>query len=69
MPAVVVVGKRAGLETAQESKRDRVEITDSIVAEDIGKLPDYNATDALSRITGIQILRDRGEGGGYDTRP
>src|SRR5690606_4096176 len=33
-----------------------------IVAEDVGKLPDVTITDALQRVTGIQIARDAGEG-------
>lgn len=59
---VVVVGQRASLATAQEIKRDNIEIVDSVIADDIGKLPDFNVTDALQRVTGIQIARDRGEG-------
>jgi len=65
---MVVVGKRASLATAQEIKRDKMEIVDSVVADDINKLPDINVTDALSRITGVQILRDRGEGAGVAIR-
>ncbi len=64
----VVSGVRASLASAQEIKRDKLEIVDSIVASDINKLPDYNVTDALQRITGIQILRDRGEGAGITIR-
>ncbi|MGZ8175135.1 MULTISPECIES: TonB-dependent receptor [Methylobacter] len=65
---ILVVGKRAGLVSAQEIKRDKMEIVDSVVADDINKLPDINVTDALSRITGVQILRDRGEGAGVAIR-
>jgi len=65
---IVVVGKRASLATAQEIKRDKTEIVDSVVAEDIDKLPDFNVTDALSRITGVQVARDRGEGAGVAVR-
>lgn len=61
---VVVTGIRASLQSAQEIKRDADTVVDSIVADDIGKLPDVNATEALQRITGIQIGRDLGEGGG-----
>jgi TonB-dependent receptor len=50
--------------TAQERKRERFEISDSIVADDINKLPDFSVTDALSRISGIQIDREMGEGNG-----
>jgi TonB-dependent receptor len=65
---IQVVGKRASLASAQEIKRDKMEIVDSVVADDINKLPDINVTDALSRITGVQILRDRGEGAGVAIR-
>lgn len=68
LPSVVVTGKRASLASAQEIKRDALEIVDSVVAEDINKLPDFNVTDALQRITGVQIGRDRGEGAGVAIR-
>lgn len=68
LPAILVVGKRASLVSAQEIKRERVEIVDAIVADDINKLPDFNVTDALSRVTGVQVLRDRGEGSGVAIR-
>lgn len=68
LPAVVVNGKRASLMSAQESKRGRIEIVDSVVADEINKLPDVNVTDALQRVTGVQILRDRGEGAGVAIR-
>lgn len=58
----VVVGARASLATAQQVKRDAIEIVDAVVADDINKLPDLSVTDALQRITGVQIARDRGEG-------
>jgi TonB-dependent receptor len=61
---VVVTGIRASLRTAQELKRDSETVQDSIIAEDIGKLPDVTATEALQRVTGVQIGRDLGEGGG-----
>lgn len=57
-----VVGQRASLSTALEIKREKQEIVDSVVAEDINKLPDYNIAEALQRVTGVQITRDRGEG-------
>lgn len=61
---VVVIGIRASLQSAQERKKNADTVQDSIVAEDIGTLPDVTATEALQRITGIQIGRDLGEGGG-----
>jgi len=65
---LTVVGKRASLASAQEIKRDKMEIVDSVAADDINKLADINVTDVLSRVTGVQILRDRGEGAGVAIR-
>jgi TonB-dependent receptor len=60
---VVVTGLRASLDVAMDIKRNSGEIEDSIVATDIGKMPDQTVADALQRVTGIQIMRDLGEGG------
>lgn len=65
---IQITGARASLATAQEIKREKLEIVDSVVADDINKLPDFNVTDALQRVTGVQILRDRGEGSGVAIR-
>ncbi|QGP80640.1 TonB-dependent receptor [Sphingobium sp. CAP-1] len=59
---IIVTGVRASLSSAQAIKRNSDVIVDSIVAEDIGKLPDRNVAEALQRITGIQIQRSYGEG-------
>ena len=65
---IVVTGIRASLQSAQNIKRNSDKIVDSIVAEDIGKLPDINVAEALQRVSGIQVSRDRGEGGGVAIR-
>ncbi|TPG52144.1 TonB-dependent receptor [Sphingomonas glacialis] len=65
---IVVSGVRASLRSAAEVKRNAGTIVDSIVAEDIGKLPDNNATEALQRVTGVQVSRDLGEGGSIAIR-
>lgn len=59
---IVVTGVRASLQSAAAVKRDASAIVDSIVAEDIGKLPDNNVAEALQRITGVQIQRSQGQG-------
>jgi iron complex outermembrane recepter protein len=59
MDEIVVRGVRGSVESAQEIKRSALQVTDSIVAEDIGKLPDNNVAEALSRVTGVQINRIR----------
>ncbi|HWA25057.1 MAG TPA: TonB-dependent receptor [Lacunisphaera sp.] len=57
----VVNGVRASLISAQEIKQNSVQLVDSIVAEDIGKLPDNTVADALQRVPGIQVGRNIGE--------
>lgn len=59
---VVVTGLRQSLQSSLEIKRDTMEVVDSISAQDIGKLPDPNVADALSRIPGVQLYRYAGEG-------
>ncbi|PTR34394.1 TonB-dependent receptor [Luteibacter sp. OK325] len=59
---ITVTGVRASLESAAQIKQNADQIVDSIVAEDIGKLPDSNVAEALQRISGIQIDRNYGEG-------
>jgi iron complex outermembrane receptor protein len=59
---VVVIGTRESLQSALAHKRDSASIVDSVVASDIARLPDLNASDAVQRVTGVQIVRDRGEG-------
>ena len=62
LDTIVVRGVRGAQEAAIDIKRNSSEILDSIVTEDIGKLPDVTITDALQRVPGIQISRDAGEG-------
>src|SRR3954470_23777421 len=59
---VVVTGLRGSLKASLETKRDAVGVVDAINAEDIGKFPDTNLSEALQRITGISIDRRDGEG-------
>jgi iron complex outermembrane receptor protein len=60
---IVVTGVRASIRSAQAIKRNATAVVDSIVAEDIGKLPDNTVSDALQRVTGIQVSRSAGEVG------
>jgi TonB-dependent receptor len=59
---VVVTGMRASARSSTAIKKDSVEIVDSITAEDIGKLPDPNVAETLTRIPGVQGYRYGGEG-------
>ena len=54
---VVVSGQRAALESAQRIKQNSDEVVDSVVAEDIGKLPDRSITEVLSRVVGVTMDR------------
>ena len=60
---IIVTGLRRSLQSAQAIKRNSDQIIDSVVAEDIGKLPDINVSDSLARITGVQVNRANGEAG------
>lgn len=58
---IVVTGIRASLKSAQSQKQRSDKIVDSIIAEDIGKLPDVAVSDTAARIPGIQVERRGGE--------
>lgn len=62
-PDVVVTGLRRSLESAQNIKRNSDQQIDSIVASDIGKLPDVAVSDVAARIPGVQVDRGGGEAG------
>jgi len=59
---ILVVGIRGSVDSANTRKRNAKQIVDSVVSEDVGKLPDNNVPEALSRVTGVQIDRARGQG-------
>lgn len=65
---VIVTGVRASQAQAIDIKRNSTMVVDSIVAEDIGKLPDTTITDSLQRVTGVQIKREAGEGTSLNVR-
>jgi iron complex outermembrane recepter protein len=65
---VVVTGLRQSLESSRALKRDGDAITDSVVAQDIGKLPDQNIAEAAQRIPGVQIQRFNNEGASIAVR-
>jgi iron complex outermembrane receptor protein len=59
--SVVVTGIRRSLQSAQNIRRNSDQIIDSVVAEDIGKLPDLNTAQTAARIPGVQVYRQGGE--------
>jgi TonB-dependent receptor len=59
---IEVTGYAGSVEKSLASKRYANGVVDSIIAEDIGKMPDSNVAEALQRMAGISINRDGGEG-------
>ena len=57
---IQVKGIAGSMAESARQKRFNVSISDAIVAEDIGKLPDNNIAEALQRITGVSIKSDFG---------
>jgi TonB-dependent receptor len=62
MEVIIVKGIAGSLAESARQKRFDSRIIDSIVAEDIGKLPDNNIAEALQRITGVSISTEFGVG-------
>lgn len=62
LDTVQIVGTRRSIASAIERKRRAGTVSDSIVAEDVDQFPDKNVGEALSRITGVQLTREFGEG-------
>lgn len=66
---IVVSGIRESLAKALDVKKEKIQIVDSIVAEDIGKFPDNNLVESLQRVTGVQVTnRGSGEVSGISIR-
>jgi TonB-dependent receptor len=65
---IVVTGIRASLQQSINVKRAADNIVDVITAQDIGKLPDQNVAESMSRITGVQITRREGDGSNFTVR-
>jgi TonB-dependent receptor len=65
---IEVSGFRASTTKQLNYKRLGKNVSDSIFAEDIGKMPDANIAEAMQRITGIGIDRVDGEGTGITIR-
>lgn len=59
---VIVTGFRESLQSALNRKRDSFQPIESVVAEDIGKMPDQNVSESLQRLPGISINRSGGKG-------
>ena len=62
LDSVEVTGIRKSLDTSLDLKRSARGLVDGVVAEDIGKFPDTNLAESLSRISGVSVERYNGEG-------
>ncbi|MFN3228587.1 MAG: TonB-dependent receptor [Asticcacaulis sp.] len=58
---VVVTGVRLQNRRAIDIKRDTLGVVDSLTADDVGRLPDFNAGDALRRVPGVNVFFYQGE--------
>ncbi|WP_454715873.1 TonB-dependent receptor [Caulobacter segnis] len=66
---VVVTGSyRRSLEKAVDMKRDAIGFSDSIVATDVANFPEQNLAEALQRMPGVTIERNKGLGGRVSVR-
>jgi TonB-dependent receptor len=63
---VTVTGFRSSLALSAGEKRDNLGLTDTVFSEDIGKFPDPNIADALSRVPGVQVTRASIDGEGLN---
>src|SRR5580704_15370611 len=52
---IVITGFRESLESALNRKRGSIQLIESVVAEDLGKMPDQNVSESLERLPGVSI--------------
>ncbi|MFA6118081.1 MAG: TonB-dependent receptor [Sphingomonas sp.] len=55
---IVVTGFRQSYADALRTKRDSVQVTDSISSDGLGRFPDLNVGEAIQRLPGVQINRE-----------
>ncbi len=58
---IIVTGIRESLASSRNLKRNAPQVIDSVVAEDIGKLPDLSVAETSARIPGVTVERIGGE--------
>ena len=59
---IIVQGQRLANQKAIDQKRRAKTIIDSLAADELGKLPDQNLAETLSRVPGLQAFQDEGAG-------
>ncbi|MDB6158282.1 MAG: chip-II, partial [Gammaproteobacteria bacterium] len=63
---VVVTGIRASVQQSLEAKREALSVEEVVSAEDIGKMPDKNVADSLTRVPGVTTSSASANEGGFD---
>ena len=63
---IIVSGIRYSNQLSLESKREANPVVEVITAEDIGKMPDKNVADSLSRVPGVTVSSASANEGGFD---
>ncbi len=63
---VVVTGIRHSLQESLAAKRAANEVVEVVTAEDIGKMPDKNVADSLTRVSGVTTSSASANEGGFD---
>ncbi len=66
LETVTVIGIRGSIEKSLEAKRDNNSRVEVITSEDIGKMPDKNVADSLSRVPGVNISAASANEGAFD---
>src|SRR5436305_10003385 len=59
---IVVTGIRKSIRASIATKRRSGSIVDVVTAEDVGKFPDNNVAESLSRLPGVTVDHQFGEG-------
>lgn len=65
---IVITGIRGALKNAIDLKRNSTSAIDAVSAEDVGKFPDKNVAESLSRIPGVAVSGQFGEGDSVSIR-
>jgi iron complex outermembrane receptor protein len=63
---IIVSGIRYANELSLETKRAATNVVEVVSAEDIGKMPDKNVADSLSRVPGVTVSSASANEGGFD---
>src|SRR5262245_41497011 len=63
---VIVSGIRVSNEKSLDAKRNANSVVEVVTAEDIGKMPDKNVADSLSRLPGVTVSSASANEGGFD---